>query len=239
MPNIQAKDSTGATVRLYSTRAGSDGDPFLSQESIVDAITTTTGALTETPPSTDTASSGLNGRLARIAQRLTTLIGLHPSSLGQKTKSNSFAVTLASDSDPMTLATRHEAAATPLSVRLGNGAVFSSIPPLAAADTATAAANAIVAITYDAVPGQTHTIGDELGQGSISWSLSADPASAILLTVSDAGTVRLRWYITKGGPGFLPVNFRCAAANTALVISLAAAGAGVIGTLNIHDKGTV
>ncbi len=33
------------------------------------------GSLTETAPTTDTASSGLNGRLQRIAQRLTTLIG--------------------------------------------------------------------------------------------------------------------------------------------------------------------
>lgn len=35
---------------------------------------TKTGSLTETAPSTDTASSGLNGRLQRIAQRLTSLI---------------------------------------------------------------------------------------------------------------------------------------------------------------------
>lgn len=35
---------------------------------------TKTGSLTETAPATDTASSGLNGRLQRIAQRLTTLI---------------------------------------------------------------------------------------------------------------------------------------------------------------------
>lgn len=34
------------------------------------------GSLTETAPGTDTASSGLNGRLQRIAQRLTTAIGL-------------------------------------------------------------------------------------------------------------------------------------------------------------------
>lgn len=33
------------------------------------------GGLTETAPASDTASSGLNGRLQRIAQRLTTLIG--------------------------------------------------------------------------------------------------------------------------------------------------------------------
>lgn len=55
------------------------------------------GALTETAPATDTASSGLNGRLQRIAQRITSLIALFPTTLGQKTAANSFAVVLASD----------------------------------------------------------------------------------------------------------------------------------------------
>lgn len=40
------------------------------------------GSLTETAPATDTASSGLNGRLQRIAQRLTSLIALLPTALG-------------------------------------------------------------------------------------------------------------------------------------------------------------
>jgi hypothetical protein len=43
---------------------------------------TSLGSLTETAPTTDTASSGLNGRLQRIAQRLTSLIGLLPTALG-------------------------------------------------------------------------------------------------------------------------------------------------------------
>jgi hypothetical protein len=60
------------------------------------------GSVTETAPGTDTASSGLNGRLQRIAQRLTSLIALLPASLGQKTKSASLAVTLASDEDLLT-----------------------------------------------------------------------------------------------------------------------------------------
>lgn len=38
------------------------------------AMGTVIGAVTETAPGTDTASSGLNGRLQRIAQRLTSLI---------------------------------------------------------------------------------------------------------------------------------------------------------------------
>ena len=55
------------------------------------------GDLTETAPVSDTASSGLNGRLQRIAQRLTSLISLFPSSIGQKIKSDSLSVTIASD----------------------------------------------------------------------------------------------------------------------------------------------
>jgi hypothetical protein len=39
------------------------------------------GALNETAPASDTASSGLNGRLQRVAQRLTTLINLLPAAL--------------------------------------------------------------------------------------------------------------------------------------------------------------
>jgi hypothetical protein len=52
------------------------------------------GALTETAPANDTASSGLNGRLQRIAQHLTTLTGANtqlPASLGTKTSSGSLA----------------------------------------------------------------------------------------------------------------------------------------------------
>lgn len=55
------------------------------------------GATNETAPASDTASSGLNGRLQRVAQRLTSLIAILPASLGQKTMANSLAVTVSSD----------------------------------------------------------------------------------------------------------------------------------------------
>lgn len=45
-------------------------------------ITANIGALTETAPANDAASSGLNGRLQRIAQRITSLIALLPTALG-------------------------------------------------------------------------------------------------------------------------------------------------------------
>jgi hypothetical protein len=40
------------------------------------------GGLTESAPANDTASSGLNGRLQRIAQRVSSMIGLLPAALG-------------------------------------------------------------------------------------------------------------------------------------------------------------
>lgn len=49
------------------------------------------GIVTEAAPATDTASSGLNGRLQRIAQRLTSLIALVPAAL---TGSGNFKVSL-------------------------------------------------------------------------------------------------------------------------------------------------
>lgn len=64
------------------------------------------GDVAETAPETDTASSGLNGRLQRIAQRITSLIGLLPGSLGAKTAANSLAVTLATDGVASGIATQ-------------------------------------------------------------------------------------------------------------------------------------
>jgi len=55
------------------------------------------GALNETAPTTDIASSGLNGRLQRIAQRITSMIAQLPATLGTKTAANALPVTLASD----------------------------------------------------------------------------------------------------------------------------------------------
>ena len=63
----------------------------------------TIGAVTETAPATDTASSGLNGRLQRIAQRLTSLIALLPAALGQGTMAQSLKVAIASDQSALTV----------------------------------------------------------------------------------------------------------------------------------------
>lgn len=60
------------------------------------------GSLTEGAPASDTASSGLNGRLQRIAQRITSLIALLPTALGQTTMAASLAVTLPNNQSYLT-----------------------------------------------------------------------------------------------------------------------------------------
>ena len=63
-----------AVVEGYMAEAGGALPTDAARESKQDAANVLTGAVTETAPATDTASSGLNGRLQRIAQRLTTII---------------------------------------------------------------------------------------------------------------------------------------------------------------------
>lgn len=70
------------------------------------AQSTLIGAVNETAPATDTASSGLNGRLQRIAQRLTSLIALLPASLGQKASSASLATVLSTEQEAILTAIR-------------------------------------------------------------------------------------------------------------------------------------
>ena len=66
-------DSTGAsitgTVAINQTTPG-------TTDSVTIKASAGIGSLTETAPTTDTSSRGLNGRLQRIAQNITSLIGL-------------------------------------------------------------------------------------------------------------------------------------------------------------------
>lgn len=67
----------GVNSRLDSNRARLESLNLYSDE-----IEPRLGAITETAPSTDTDSSGLNGRLQRIAQRLSTLIAFYANNFG-------------------------------------------------------------------------------------------------------------------------------------------------------------
>lgn len=58
---------------------------------------TLVGPVNETAPTSDTAASGLNGRLQRIAENLTSIDAGIPTSLGSQTIANSMPVTIASN----------------------------------------------------------------------------------------------------------------------------------------------
>lgn len=81
------------------------GDPYALGSAVMAAsmpVTIATddtviGATNSASPATDTATAPLNGRLQRIAQRLTSLIALFPASIGAKTGAGSLSVVAATD----------------------------------------------------------------------------------------------------------------------------------------------
>lgn len=75
-PSIQKVDGSAVTQPVSGevTVTGVNQTSGLALESTQQQVSTRVGSQTETAPATDTASSGLNGRLQRVAQRLTTLI---------------------------------------------------------------------------------------------------------------------------------------------------------------------
>lgn len=192
------------------------------------------GSLTEAAPATDTASSGLNGRLQRIAQRLTSLIALLPAALvggrldtntgswlgsvaptvGQKTMANSLPVVIASDQTPVLT---DERAAT-LTIVVTGGA------------------NAIATATLPAVAGQFHYITHI----SLKRVATAALAGGALLTVTTTNLGGRAWRTgnqmsitvsSSDPPQLLDQEYvhplKSAVANTATTIVGPAAGAAV------------
>lgn len=80
-------------VKLRNS-SGTIIDPAIESTQVTQ--NTRIGDLTESAPGTDTASSGLNGRLQRIAQRLTDIIALLPQSYSHKRVSGATTVTVKS-----------------------------------------------------------------------------------------------------------------------------------------------
>lgn len=124
MATIDVKNAAGATEAVEKPNANGRAASAASRP-----VTWATedlasiGSLTETAPASDTASSGLNGRLQRIAQRITSLIALFPTSLGAKAASASLAVTQSTED----------------AARIG-----ATSETVAASDTATAGLNGLI-----------------------------------------------------------------------------------------------
>jgi hypothetical protein len=98
-----------AIVLVDGTQADSavTGDSAGTISAKLRGILVELGTLTETAPATDTASSGINGRLQRIAQRLSSLIALLPASIGQKANTTSLGVSLSTEQEAILSAIRN------------------------------------------------------------------------------------------------------------------------------------
>jgi len=107
----------------------------------------------------------------------------------------------------------------------------SSAVQMNSADTATAAADTAVAITYAATASVAHKFR------KLVWSYSEDPTGGAL-TITDGGTTVFQINITAGGPGFIPLDDMKFTSNSAVVVTLAAGGGTCVGMLNVIGKST-
>lgn len=120
----------------------------------------------------------------------------------------------------------------------GNGTVIAILKYLrtllgiradaAAADVSAPAADTAAVVTYNAVADAQHVIS------GIAWGYNAVPTGGSLTVEDGAGTTVFSMPITADGAGFIPFDPpKRGTINTALIITLAAGGASVTGTLSI------
>lgn len=162
-----ADTNAGATTDAKVT-----GDTGGTVSAKLRGLNTEIGILTETAPTTDTASSGLNGRLQRIAQRLTSLIALLPASIGQKLMATSLAVTIASDQSSIPT-TSAQAARVIGTITTNSGVVTASVTAYSIATVTFSGTYAGITMNFEASDDGGVTYYSVLG------SLSSSTASAV------------------------------------------------------------
>lgn len=153
------------------------------------------GAVTETAPASDTASSGLNGRLQRIAQRLTTLIAGIPvfgltASGSSLTSAPLTAGGLAKTANPTAVADAQ--VVNSLHDKLGKQVVVGSIRDLKADAT----------ITLTSTTSETTLVAAIASTFNDVYGLIIENTSATATEVSfrdtTGGTVRFNFYVPAG-----------------------------------------
>jgi hypothetical protein len=90
LPTVTVLKADGVTeYELPHHNSGQQAAANSASTTLSDENVAQFGATNEAAPANDTAASGLNGRLQRIAQRITSLIALLPSSIGRKAANGS------------------------------------------------------------------------------------------------------------------------------------------------------
>lgn len=166
-------DGSGVTQPISGTVTAQ-----VDQSSVTDRL----GSTSETAPTTDNATSGLNGRLQRIAQHFTTLLNRWPISLGQKNRAGSV---------PFTLATEDIIAIVPSDPATGAGqnAANQALGNIADAEASSGNGSLIALakrhrtllgglLTEGTFTTRIPTIGQKTAAGSVSVVLASDQAVA-------------------------------------------------------------
>lgn len=185
-------------IALFPATLGSkaDASSFAVTRSTEDKAAI--GALTETAPATDTASSGLNGRLQRIAQRLTSLIALLPSAIGPQAKAGSLSITLASDQGALDI---KQAATAPTYAEslLVNGSTVTTLTAPAGAKgckVITPLASSTMNITLDGVTAPSATVGIEFQGGRSEDFIGVGSLKAICQDGAATNQkISVHWYV--------------------------------------------
>lgn len=211
-----------AGVHYQRIKAGWGADGVYQETADTDGIRLPVGgaqlgAINETAPASDIANSGLNGRLQRIAQRLTSLLAALPSSLGQKAMAGSLSVTLASDQPAQSVTGTFWQATQPVSGTFWQGTqpVSGTVTANAGTNTSTAALGAATATdagdeaaTDEAIAGaaaNTRLVGfsarETTGTAGAVFNIrhGTSNAGALLVTVSLGPNESAReWYGPDG-----------------------------------------
>lgn len=200
---ISVKDAAGATqtVKTVDDIAVGAGTATGAQRIVTASDSPEiplVGGLTETAPASDTASSGLNGRLQRIAQRLTSMIAQLPASLGQKASAASLAVVLPSDGATLPATLGQKAMSASLAVALASD---QSGLPLAALST-----DAPTATFTRPADTTAYAVGDLVGNSVTAASVTRMNFTAARVAAGSGSIRRAR--LKKSGTGVTNAQFR-------------------------------
>lgn len=135
--------ATNVLTLTYDTSAMANTDKLLILYDDRANESTLVGPVTETAPATDTASSGLNGRLQRIAQRISSLITAlgSPFQAGGSIGNSSFGAILAAETTKVIGTVNNAEGTNNIGYTLGRLVTLSTDVTRQAADTTTYAIN--------------------------------------------------------------------------------------------------
>ena len=97
-----------------------------------------------------------------------------------------------------------------------------------ASNAKTAAANTAVVVTFTGISNYRHLLS------WLCWSYDADPTGTI--TIALDGVTVMKFSITKGGPGALPLPDLPGTLGGTFVVTLSAGGVGIVGFLNVYAR---